>query len=182
MTLVLGAWAGTAEAQLLSARETARGDEIAVRLKAVDAKGVRLELYDPNEQPPRFRPAAVCFDRCELRAVPGRYLLRLSGPRGSDVKTSKRFLDLEESADVYIEPPSSFQRYLGLTLGILGPALVVSGLSLTLISNSTGERTQPWYTIGLTATVTGFVATPVGWVMFGTNGKPSVEIKPMRSP
>lgn len=89
MTLVLGVWAGTLEAQLLSDREAAPDAGIDVRLMVVDAKKVRLELYDPNEQPPRFQPAAVCFDQCELRAVPGRYLLQLSGPWGSDVKTDE---------------------------------------------------------------------------------------------
>jgi hypothetical protein len=172
-------WAGSVRAQVLTDEEAARNESIDVRLKVVDAKDVKLELFDPNELPPRSRPAAVCFDRCALNAVPGRYLLQLSGPRGSDVKTSKRFLDLEESTDVIVDPPSAFQRYFGLTLGILGPTLVLGGLAVMVMSSAGGGR-GPNYAIGGYTALTGLVMTPVGWVMFAVNGKPSVEMRPHR--
>jgi hypothetical protein len=82
---------------------------------------------DPNQRPPHDLPATVCFDRCELNAVPGRYLLRVSGPPGSDVHTSKRYFDLAGTSLVTIDPPSSFGRYLGLALGVAGPVLIVGG-------------------------------------------------------
>jgi hypothetical protein len=175
----LVAWAGAVQAQILSGGEGAALETIDVRFMVVDAARVRLELYDPTKRPPRYLPAAVCLDRCAVTALPGRYLLRVSGPWGSDVKTSQRFLDLEESADVTIDPPSTFQRYFGLSLGILGPTLIVSGIMMSFFSSyHTEERVQPWHTIGLSMALTGVVATPVGWVMFGVNGKPAVAIVP----
>ena len=174
------AWVGSASAQILSDADAREHESIDVRLNVVDAKGVRLELYDPTERPPQQLPAVVCFDQCAVSAVPGRYLLRVSGP--GDVKTGKRFIDLEESSNVYIDPPSKFQRYFGLSLGILGPTLIVGGIMVGFFSAyHTEQRAQPWHTVGLSMAITGIVVTPLGWVMFGTNGKPSVEIVPRRN-
>jgi hypothetical protein len=155
---------------------------VPLMLRAQETARTRLELYDPNQRPPHDLPAAVCFDRCELTAVPGRYLLRVSGPPGSGVHTSKRHFDLRDGSVVTIDPPSSFGRYSGLALGVAGPVLLLGGLFLAVNSTSlTGERDQPYYALGIGSIVTGVVATPVGWIMFGENGRPEIDVQPSRS-
>jgi hypothetical protein len=159
-----------AQAQLVSEVSRAQ-DEVAIALRAKEPGGIRLELYDPTKRPPRDLPAAVCFDRCDLVAIPGRYLLRVSGPPGSDVRASKRYVDLKESAEVVVDPPSAFGRYSGLALGIAGTVALSFGTVVLIVGGSDTTRAT-----GLGMTAFGLAATPVGWTLFGVNARPKVKV------
>jgi hypothetical protein len=150
-------------------------------LRADEPIGLRLALYDLKHPRSDEKPLTVCFDRCELRTPPGRYLLRISGPPGADVHASRGYVDLREDSVVLVDPPSSTARYAGLGLGVLGPVLILGGLFVAVNSTDlTGQHDQPYYTLGLVGFAGGVIATPVGWVMFGANGRPSIEVYPSR--
>lgn len=154
--------------------ETVAPTDVAVKLRTEPPGGIRLELYNPANRPPPDRPATVCVDACELSILPGRYLLRVSGPPGGDVRTSRRYLELTESAVVVVDPPSSFQYGFGLALGISGTIALTLGLGLGALAPT--DRSDAYEAVVVTTTIAGLVAMPVGWIMFGENRRPGVDV------
>lgn len=171
-----------ARAQLLE-RPTWRRDEpgITLKLRSANPLGIRLELYNPDKTPPDALPDAVCFDRCVLKALPGRYLLRVSGPPGSDVHASRRYVRLTESSIVVVDPPSSLQRYIGLGLGLTASLTLTGLVALKVLEDDplVGRDPQPSDSVINGLIGVSMVVTPIGWILYASNGRPAVDVRPL---
>jgi hypothetical protein len=139
---------------------------------------LRLDLYLPGERRRWDHPALTCFKPCTFHVLPGRYFVRVTGPKGSDVHQSGEYFDIEGPARVTVTPPSSFLRWFGLGLGIVGPvvALGVSYASLTQYQFREGGTPPALAVAGVASLV---VVTPLGWTFFALNRAPSVDVTAM---
>ena len=86
---------------------------------------------------------------------------------------------------VTIDPPSIAGRYVGLGLGIAGTLAVMVGAALLIGGspymdepNEPGESDGRRPVAGGITLASGIVAAPIGWVMFGMNGGPAVDVRP----
>jgi hypothetical protein len=142
----------------------------------------------------RIRPLGSPTDeeRCGNRGCiasvrPGQYEISVID-RGSD--TGSRELELTRSERLVLTPPDESARTTGLVLGVGGTVLFGVGVVLSVAAYSSSlsecddrgncDHTPAWLgPLGITAGVTGGIAMPIGWVLFGNNLRPRVERTPV---
>jgi hypothetical protein len=109
---------------------------------------------------------------------------------------SDRTIWVHSSGRMRVTPPNYQARSTGLALGITGTALIPVGLTTAYVGAmmSLGCDETTWdsedgyssesascggdgvITAGLVMMAVGAVLTPIGWVMFGKNRRPRVEL------
>lgn len=142
----------------------------------------------------RIRPLGSPADeeRCGTRGCiasvrPGQYEISVFD-RGSDA--GSRELDLSRPERLVLTPPDESARTTGLVLGIAGTVLFGAGVVLSVAAYSSSlsecgdgadcDDTPPWLgPLGISAGLTGGIAMPIGWVLFGNNLRPRVERTPV---
>jgi hypothetical protein len=172
--LGLGTWllgVGSARAQEL---DTWHGDD-PLRVPVVFSGlggSVRLEVAEADTE----HVVAECQRRCVLYIAPGRYVVQARNLQtGADHQIGIRVRGA--SRFVFAEGDDT-ARTTGLVLGIVGPALLLTGMVLiTPVVMSAGCHDPDCTTegegkaarIGLGALLVGAIATPVGWSVFAGN-------------
>jgi hypothetical protein len=127
-------------------------------------------------------------DGCVASVRPGQYEISVFD-RGSDA--GSRELDLTRAERLLITPPDESARTTGLVLGVAGSVLLGAGVVMSVIAYSSSfsecddggdcdDDTPPWLgPMGIAAGITGGIAMPIGWVLFGNNLRPRVERTPV---
>lgn len=128
---------------------------------------------------------AACRQGCVAMLPAGQYRVRLF--RG-DAVIGERRMRLREPATWTVTAHDRSTRDAGLVLGIVGSAFVLTGAILTLpvvmgamchdSEGCTDEGETTRARIGLPLLVGGAVMTPIGWVMFGRNLRPRIQVSP----
>ncbi|HWP05973.1 MAG TPA: hypothetical protein VNN72_09535, partial [Polyangiaceae bacterium] len=145
-----------------------------------------LRIYRRNDKIEIVKPLVVCYGNCGFQLLPGSYRLQLKAPPDTDIEPGSRIFDLRGPSSIRVEPPNSTMRWVGLGMGVLGAGLIITGVALLAEANNhaldanfhTDETKQ--FTGGALA-VGGVMLSVGGWIMFGINGKPSLEIRPLQA-
>ncbi len=127
--------------------------------------------------------ALNCDAECVLDLVPGHYRLELFDRDGRSLGSTR--VDADIDALWRITPPDRTAYWAGLTTGIAGATLIMAGFFLISpvlpiggneCHNDCATDTQRrWAGIGFASILVGAIATPIGWVTFAHNRRPSVE-------
>jgi len=142
-----------------------------------------LRLYRREDRIDLVGPLVVCQGSCTFKTLPGAYKLQLRGPPDSDIETGSRLFELRGPSSLYVDPPSSTARWIGLGMGLLGPGMMLLGLAL--VSEAQNHRTSSYRDeqfAGGALLVGGTMLTVGGWLMFAANGKPTLSLQPLRHP
>jgi hypothetical protein len=142
---------------------------------------LRFELQLPDSR----RPVALCQGACTAYLPPGRY--RLFVHPSHDTRAGGRTVKIEGPSMVELTPRSEASYQTGLTLGIVGSALVLVSM-VTLVSgamrNNDGDFDNDsdgdLLGLSLIGLLTGAVLTPIGWVSFGRSLRPGAKVQPLR--
>lgn len=134
-----------------------------------------ISVYAPDATPAKDRPLYVCaHPPCSLALAPGRYQLYAGGSRKT--VAGSREVTLSTPTTFVVDPDTKLHRAAGALIGaggaislFVGAAFLVSALCWDC--SGAGTRAQAGFALMLG----GLVATPVGWVMFGTSFRPKVE-------
>ena len=122
----------------------------------------------------RDPPFAECVGNCIVHIAPGTHWLRVGGP---GVVEGERELDIEWPSRVKVQPRTENGKRTGLTLGILGMALIGTGAALIFAGESGSNSGEGTVTLlGLASVATGAVLTPLGWVKYARTS-PTVEVE-----
>lgn len=103
---------------------------------------VQLRILMPNSvksvnvSSKEHKLSATCYKSCDLSLVPGDYLVMVSAKDGA---VWPQILSLRNSAAVSVIPADPDTAALGLTLGIAGPVVVLSGLVVGFIATVAGN-------------------------------------------
>jgi hypothetical protein len=114
--------------------------------------------------------------RCEVRLLPGRYLLHVEG--GDDASEGTRTVTIVSPSLLRVSPRSQSTRYQGLALGLAGSAMVVAALASGLLVGPSEHRGDGETRLLIGGLALGLVATPIGWITFGQRN-PVVEAAPL---
>jgi hypothetical protein len=141
---------------------------------------LQLEVQDPKTR----RPLALCAGDCQATIMPGRYRLFVNAT--ADTRPGGREVLIAEPSRLLITPRSEARYATGLVLGIAGPVLMVLG-SVVLLNNAfdsidsdgNSRRSADATMTGALMVLGGIVITPIGWIMFGTSLRPSVDVTPL---
>jgi hypothetical protein len=128
-----------------------------------------------------------CGNPCEVRALPGRYQLRVF--RGTQ-PLGGRSLRIDGPAEVRVAPPNVARQHTGFALGVTGSALAVIGIGTVaygLINTSAcasyDDRCHsdqyPTLAAGGLTFIAGAVLAPIGWVIYGLSKGPKLTITPL---
>jgi hypothetical protein len=150
---------------------------------ALQIKEQRAELrvYRREDRLDLVAPLVVCQGNCMFKLLPGAYKLELRGPPESDIQTGSRLFDLRGPSSLYVDPPSSTARFIGLGMGLLGPGMMVLGLALfSEAQNHEQGVDRDKQFAGGALLVGGTLLTVGGWIMFAKNGKPTLVLEPLR--
>jgi hypothetical protein len=121
-----------------------------------------------------------CLDDCSQQLPVGRYKLALEYP-DTEREPDAEMVFLATPTQFVTHPPDYGLRALGLTLLIVGPALLVSGFSalvpnvfevLLCHSKTCGGPWTPWTTYGVIATPIGLALGLAGFFLFKRNRWP----------
>ena len=138
-----------------------------------DDPALRFELQLPDTR----RPVALCQGPCTAYLPPGRYRFFVHQTNGT--RAGGRTVEIEAPSVVHLKPRTQGHYETGLTLGIVGSALIFIS-TLALLSNADGRGDHDdVIAISLLGFVTGAVLTPIGWVSFGRSLRPAVDVQPM---
>jgi hypothetical protein len=137
--------------------------------------GLRFELQLPDTR----RPVALCQGPCTAYLPPGRYRFFVHPTDGT--RAGGRTVQIEAPSVVQLKPRTNGHYQTGLTLGIVGSALVFASTLTMLSSVGEGADHDDVFAVSLLGFVTGAVLTPIGWVSFGRSLRPAVDVKPMGS-
>jgi len=142
---------------------------------------VSVELYNPYARPGVDPPIMRCTAPCRAHVPVGRYKLYVA--EGPENLSGSRAVDVSGPSTVVVDPDKPSQRTIGLVLGIGGVVAMISGAVLVLsgscwddgyCNHSDDGRSGA----GAFLLLSGVVATPIGWVMFGKSFKPEVTTTP----
>jgi hypothetical protein len=137
--------------------------------------GLRFELQLPDTR----RPVALCQGPCTAYLPPGRYRFFVHPTNGT--RAGGRTVEIEAPSVVLLKPRTHGHYETGLTLGIVGSALIFIS-TLTLLSTADGrDDHDDLIAVSLLGFVTGAVLTPIGWVSFGRSLRPAVDVQRMGS-
>lgn len=145
--------------------------------------GTQLWLYPREAKVDSAVPLFTCAaPPCQVQVAPARYKIRVS--ETEETFGGVRPVDVESHTRVTLTPDVRWKRGVGLGLGIAGTIAVMVG-SVMLMSSGRlmGEERADdresgnQAAIGGLAFLGGAIATPIGWVMFGSSFKPDVEIE-----
>jgi hypothetical protein len=138
-----------------------------------DDPALRFELQLPDTR----RPVALCQGPCTAYLPPGRYRFFVHPTNGT--RAGGRTVEIEAPSVVHLKPRTHGHYETGLTLGIVGSALLfISTFTLLSTADGRGDHDDV-VALSLLGFVTGAVLTPIGWVSFGRSLRPAVEVQPM---
>jgi len=143
-----------------------------------------LRVYRRNDKLDLVSPLVVCYGNCGFQLLPGPYRLQLIGPPDTDIESGTRLFDLRGPSSMFVDPTSSTTRWIGLGLGVLGAGMILTGVALLaesndVLVNGSYETDKSKEFAGGALAVGGVMLSVGGWIMFGVNGKPHVEIRPL---
>ncbi len=147
----------------------------------VTEPNVAVQVFRPGADVGREAPIAQCSGACVVNLVPGRYKIWVT--ESGDTLPGGRELELKRPTRVTMDPDMQEHRTAGLVLGITGPIMLIAGMvalvSQTCIDCEHPKNNDTAEALGVFGIVGGLVATPVGWVMYGTSFKPEYELQPL---
>lgn len=147
--------------------------------------GTQLSLYSREAKVDHTPPLVTCsVPPCQVYVAPGSYKIRVT-------ETERTFggvrrIDVRSNTRVTLDPDARSKRGTGLALGILGSIAVMVGGALVMSSvDLMGERRDDERdparsnraAVGGLMFLGGAIATPIGWVMFGSSFKPDAQIE-----
>jgi hypothetical protein len=139
-----------------------------------------VELFHPRADVDVDPPIARCVTPCIAHLAPGRY--RVRALETEDTLGGSRIVEITGPSDVEVDPHDPSQRTVGLALGIGGPIAIMGGALLVLsgicIEECRADRSGVVLP-GLLLMLSGVVATPIGWIMFGKSFHPGVQVTPL---
>jgi hypothetical protein len=151
--------------------------------------GLYVELVPSPELAAARQPSVRCRGGCQVSVLPGKYRLRVTKPGESP---SERALTLSEPERLSIGPSNPSASNAGLALGIAGPVLIILSVALVIAEldcsyNSEREyqtcETPDWVPgAALIGILGGAAMTPIGWVMFAKNRRPSISRESLGTP
>lgn len=144
-----------------------------------------LRVYRRDDKVELVSPLVVCYGNCAFKLLPGPYRLQLKGPPDSDIESGTRVFDLRGPSSMLVDPPNSTARWVGLGMGVLGAGLIITGVALlaeanTSVVNGNYQQDKTKEFTGGALAVGGVMLSVGGWIMFGINGKPHLELQPLR--
>jgi len=134
--------------------------------------GLRFELQTPDGR----RPVALCEGACTAYLPPGRY--RLFVHPTEETRAGARTVKIEGPSAVQLQARSKNSYQTGLTLGVVGSALILA--STVMLLSSIDDRPSPdddTLALSLVGFLTGAVLTPIGWVSFGRSLRPAASVQ-----
>lgn len=138
-----------------------------------DDPSLRFELQLPDTR----QPVALCQGPCTAYLPPGRYRFFVHPTNGT--RAGGRTVQIEAPSVVQLKPRTHGHYQTGLTLGIVGSALIfASTITLLMSADGRGDRDDV-IAFSLLGLVTGAVLTPIGWVSFGRSLRPAVDVQPL---
>src|SRR5687767_3919693 len=148
-----------------------------------DDRQLRFKIYSLAKGADKKVPIHGCASPCRVLLPRGEYRVHVSGD--PERIEGDRRVELTADTSLRFSLPDRSARTTGLVLGITGSALVGVGMLVLLFSNwgadqrDGGQETRTGSYVGAGMLITGAVLTPIGWVQFGRNRKPSVEQHPL---
>jgi hypothetical protein len=148
-----------------------------------DDRQSRFKIYSLAKGADKKVPIHGCASPCRVLLPRGEYRVHVSGD--AERIEGDRRIELTADTSLRFSLPDRSARTTGLVLGITGSALVGVGMLVLLFSNygadqrDGGQETRTGAYVGAGMLITGAVLTPIGWVQFGRNRKPSVERHPL---
>jgi hypothetical protein len=143
-----------------------------------------LRLYRRDDKVDLVSPLVVCHGDCGFQLLPGAYRLQLKTPPDTDLESGTRLFDLRGPSSILVEPRSSTARWVGLGMGVLGAGMIITGVALmaeanTAVVDGNYRPDESKQFAGGALAVGGVMLSVGGWIMFGINGKPHLEIRPL---
>lgn len=129
-----------------------------------------LQLTDTRQ------PVALCEGACTAWLPRGRY--RLVAHETLATRGGGRTIVIDGPSRVQLSARSNAQFQTGLTLGIVGSALLFVS-SVVLLTTLDSRESEDVTLMSLAGMLTGAALTPIGWVMFGKSLRPKTEIQPL---
>jgi hypothetical protein len=141
--------------------------------------GAGFELYRKEDDPEHETPIATCKRSCRLWVYPGTYRIQVT--KTASTVSGNRVIEVPGPMAIDFRPDTSAKRSVGLLMGIAGPVMVLAGLSIGLSSYDHEEDggASVDSNVAVAMVLGGLVATPVGWVLFGTAYKPEYATVPI---
>jgi hypothetical protein len=163
---------GTGVPSRNSARE--RMDQHPFRVRAHGA-AIRFEIRTKSDD-----VLARCVEDCQLNLPSGEYRAYLFDRSGK--KDDVEFL-VGGPGGIEIGPPDDYMATVGLALGILGPALIGTGMLLMVDGifmcwgrdECDGEDARYLFFGGLGSSMAGVALTPIGWSIYARNSGPRIQ-------
>lgn len=121
------------------------------------------------------KASAACAASCDLWLMPGEYAVVVAEQGGS---SSEHELDLRQSTGITFTKADEETAYVGLTMGLLGPLVALSGAFLAAVGNVDAEGNAGKLAFNPVSTILalgGAGMTTVGWVLYARNRNVAVN-------
>jgi hypothetical protein len=155
------------------------------------AKAGMIYAFIPEEDPDEV-PLAECNGDCRVDLPPGSYRLRVSGSRGSGIRTNGRTLTLSSDTDLHVDPATELGFAAGVATIATGATAATIGMLLLGLWGQRQECQDVGYAMqchqlplstgekwALGALGVGAAATiPIGIVIVNRNARPAVDVAP----